>query len=266
MSGGQAAGCFEAGKLGEGGGGVGGGDLRVDTVIRFGFERVRTWRKVRLAGDDSSDYMRAMSIDITTYNLWIEHVFDLDSPNYQVDDPLCWTSADGLDYTLAFLTRFFENSAELVGRYPPISIDLGLMNIVGSSDYTLVLSDTRFAWPERRRCFDAMMPLYENLIAPVFGNSLTCQASYIWWDAIRVYGNMPHPDCDRINDAVLHVFEHVLSLSSEACLISVLHGLGHWHAAVPSRTEPLVRRLLTRNDISPQLRQYAELAAVGRVL
>jgi hypothetical protein len=87
----------------------------------------------------------------------------------------------------------------------------------------------------------------------------------MWWDIIPIYGGMEHTDRDRINEAVLNVFEQVLKLRSESCLESVLHGLGHWHDYVPERTEPIVRRFLGRTDLSPELRSYAELAATGSV-
>jgi len=70
---------------------------------------------------------------------------------------------------------------------------------------------------------------------------------------------------EQINTAVLNIFEQVLKLKAESCLESVLHGLGRWHLYVPDRTESIVRRFLDRTDISPELRNYAELAAVGGV-
>ena len=62
----------------------------------------------------------------------------------------------------------------------------------------------------------------------------------MWWDVIPISAEMEHPDRDRINDAVLHVFEEVLKLDSEACLESVLHGLGHWGLWLNERTRPIV--------------------------
>ena len=89
----------------------------------------------------------------------------------------------------------------------------------------------------------------------------------MWWDVIPLYGGTEHPDRDRINAAVLHVFAETLKLKSEACLESVLHGLGHWRQYLPEQTEPMVRRFLaTRQEISEALRRYAEKAAVGTVL
>ncbi len=66
-------------------------------------------------------------------------------------------------------------------------------------------------------------------------------------------------------DRMLEAKEKFLKLKAESCLESVLHGLGHWYLRIPERTEPIVRRFLQRTDISPELRKYAERAAVGRV-
>jgi hypothetical protein len=76
---------------------------------------------------------------------------------------------------------------------------------------------------------------------------------------------MDHPDRERINDAVLHIFEEVQKLDSEACLESVLHGLGHWGEDMNDRTRPIVENFLRRDDISLELRRYAECAATGCV-
>jgi len=116
-----------------------------------------------------------------------------------------------------------------------------------------------------------MIPLYAKLMAPVYGSDLghtqrdpidperSTFACFMWWDVIPLYGGMDHDDRDRINDAVLNIFEQVLKLRAESCLESVLHGLGHWHLYVPERTEPIVRKFLTRTDISPQLRVTPKL-------
>jgi hypothetical protein len=141
------------------------------------------------------------------------------------------------------------------------------------------LSDQAIPWPDRRTCFDAMIPLYRDLMAPVYGNDLAHNdvgdgdperpnyACYMWWDIIPLYGGlgMYSGIIDPINDAVLHVCSEVLKLNSEACLESALHGLGHWHLYIPDRTQPIVRNFLKRTDLSPALRSYAERAAEGAV-
>lgn len=224
--------------------------------------------------------------DDISYEDWVRYVFDhpvLD-PQWWWQDPESgylqeWNDAADPARTLSYLTRLFEHPEALVGRFTRRQIDQGLNYLVSNacSNHMFVLRNAGLPWSDRRKCFDAMIPLYEKLMAPVYGNDRGCNrgprdperptfACFMWWDIIPVYGGMDHADSDRINDAVLHVFEQVLKLRAESCLESVLHGLGHWHMYIPDRTEPIVRRFLSRTDISPELRNYAEAAAVGGVL
>jgi hypothetical protein len=179
--------------------------------------------------------------------------------------------------TLSHLTRLFREPEFLLARYSHSLIDQGLSFIVSASQssHMDVMLLSQLPWENRKACFDAMVSLYSKLMAPVYGNELGHLQSgsearenfacYMWWDVIGIYGGMEHGDRDRINAPVLGVFERVLKLTSEACLESILHGLGHWHLYIPDQTEPIVHRFLARTDISPELREYAERAAVGAV-
>lgn len=224
--------------------------------------------------------------DDISYEEWVRYVFDhpvLD-PRWWWQEPASgyfaeWDESADMARTLAFLTRLFQSPEGLIGRFSRAQIDQGLNFLVSlsCSDHMLALRESRLPWADRRACFDAMISLYAKLMAPVYQDDMCCSprgprgpelpnyACYMWWDVIPLYGGMDHEDRDRITDAVLHVFEQVLTLKAESCLESVLHGLGHWHQFVPSRTEPIVRRFLERTDISPGLREYAEYAAVGGV-
>ncbi|MBI5094959.1 MAG: hypothetical protein HZB26_21305 [Candidatus Hydrogenedentes bacterium] len=181
--------------------------------------------------------------------------------------------------TLRHLTDLFTEPGFLIDRFSRAQIDQGLNFIVSNacSDHMAVFTDTTIPWPDRRAGFDAMIPLYAKLMAPVYGNDSgrtianpghsnhLNYACYMWWDIVPFYGGMEHCDRDRINNAVLHVFGEVLRMDAEACLESVLHGLGHWQMYVPERTEPIAQKFLTRTDISLELRKYAEQALVGNV-
>jgi hypothetical protein len=224
--------------------------------------------------------------DDISFDEWVRYVFD-----HPVLDPKWWwqsresghnqewnESADPAR-TLSYLTRLFEAPEGLLERLSRAQIDQGLNYLLSNacSNHMFVLLDANLPWSDRRRCFDAMIPLYAKLMAPVYQDDLghkEYQAAdpqrptfscYMWWDVVPLYGGMDHCDRDKINDAVLHIFEQVLKLKAESCLESVLHGLGHWHMDLPERTEPIVRRFLSRSDISEDLRSYAEYAAVGSV-
>jgi hypothetical protein len=224
--------------------------------------------------------------DHISYDEWVRHVFDhpvLEEPwwshvaasGYRQE----WNESADTARTLSYLTQLFEEPSGLIGRFTSGQIDQGLYYLVSNScsDHMFALTDTKLSWAARRRCFDAILPLYKKLMAPVYGDQLghtmlvandsarANSACYMWWDLIPLYGGMEHSDRDRINDAVLGIFNKVLKLKAESCLESALHGLGHWHAYIPGRTGPIVRRFLARMDISRELRDYAERVAVGSV-
>jgi hypothetical protein len=230
--------------------------------------------------------MRRLPDDIS-FQQWAGHVF-----NHPVIEPQWWFHLDD-EYgeqwnalanpgtTLAYLTRLFRTPAFLIARYTRRQIDQGLSYVVSNlcSDHMSLLTETALPWADRVACVEAMCTLYSELMAPVYGNDLghlvqatdvterATFACYMWWHVIPLQGGLDHPDRERINAAVLHVFEETLKLTAEACVESVLHGLGHWRLYVPDRTEPIVRRFLaSRQDISAALREYAERAAVGAIL
>lgn len=221
-----------------------------------------------------------------TFQEWITHVFD-----HPVNEDISWWHDLDADWeeiwsenanpalTLSFLTRLFEEPGFLIERFTAGQIDQGLYYLVDNScsEHMFALRDSELPWEVRCKCIAAMASLYEKLLAPLNGNSLGHTATrhdpdhpnfacHMWWDVIPLYGGLDHPDRGGINQAVLEVFEKTLKLKSEACLESVLHGLGHWHLYLPEKTGPIVRRFLAeRKDISPTLRRYAEDAATGMV-
>jgi hypothetical protein len=223
--------------------------------------------------------------DDLSFEAWVNYVID-----HTALEPEWWWEDreggyrleldDGADHVriLSFLTRLFREPEGLIGRFSRGQIDQGLNFIVSEacSNWMIVLRDCALPWPDRRACFDAMIPLYEKLMAPVyqdalghdetFGSERGTFSCYMWWDVIGFRWGIDSGDRDRINDAVLNVFEEVLKLKAESCIESVLHGLGHWHRFAPERTERIVRGFLAHAQISPVLRRYGEFAAVGRVL
>lgn len=224
--------------------------------------------------------------DDLSYEGWVKYIFD-----HPILEPRWWwQDEEGEDFqwwneeadtarTLAYVTQMFRESATLVGRFSRAQIDQGLSYIVdpSSSLHLFVLIDQSLPWDDRRECFQAMVPLYRDLMAPIYGNDLghtqfgpgdsarPNYACYMWWDVMPLHGAMNHPDQERINDAVFTIFEEVLALEAESCLESVLHGLGHWQRYAPRRADGAVERFLQRQDISYSLRTYATLAREGGV-
>ena len=226
---------------------------------------------------------RELPNDIS-FDQWVEYVFD-----HPVLDHQWWFHLDDSEYyqhwdedadgalTLTYMADLFRNPAFLMKHYDRPQIDQGLNFLVSNScsNHMLLLRDETVPWPLRQSCIHAMSNLYAELMAPVYGDDLAHSrdgpgdperpndACYMWWDAIPLYGGLRH---SGITEAVFRVFDETLNLRSEACLESVLHGLGHWHLYYPERAGEMVRRFLAvRQEVSEQLRAYARQAAVGGV-
>lgn len=222
--------------------------------------------------------------DDLSYEDWVNYVFDhpIVDPRWWFQDEdsglyQFWDDRADRTRTLSYLTRFFRAPERVLARFNRTEIDQGLNLLfsASSSSHMAVLDEPALSWEKRRECFDAMVMLYAKLMAPVYGNDLghlqhcdhdrATYSCYMLWDVVHLWPGMGNPDDRLISEAVLSVFERVLTLRSEACLESALHGLGHWHLRLPERTEPIVREFLKRTDISPVLREYAERAAIGNV-
>ncbi len=219
-----------------------------------------------------------------SYERWVEHVFD-----HPILDPQWWwrddshyefwdEDADSVR-TLSYLTRLFRNSGILADHYSRAQIDQGFNYLVSNScsSYMYVLTNEELPIADRTTCISAIGDVYRDLFSKVYGNDIAHGSHgggmepnficYMWWDIIPLYGGMELPDINAINSAVLQTFEHTLDLKSEACLESVLHGLGHWQMYCPLEVGRIVGRFLKgRSDISNALRRYAELARIGQVL
>ena len=179
--------------------------------------------------------------------------------------------------TLSYLTRLFNESADLLPRFSDWQIDQGLNFIVSNScsDHMFALTNETLPWNDRKACFDAMVVLYRDLMAPVYGSDpknlvkreganrpdFSC---YMWWDVIPIYGGMDHPD-GEMNKVILNVFDQVLMMDQACCLESALHGLGHWQLYIGDRTQPIFDRFLARHDISDKIREYAMQAYTGNI-
>lgn len=231
------------------------------------------------------DWERCRLPDDLPFEGWVDFVFDhpVLNPQWWWQEPESgyyqdWNEEADLARTLRYLTELFSSPKELISRFSRAQIDQGLNYLVSSScsNHMFVLSNSDLPLSGRLSCIRSMIPLYKDLIAPVYQNDIGHNrwtanlakptfACYMWWDIIPLYGSMGLPEQAEINDAVLHVFERTLRLKSEACLESVLHGLGHWHHDAPKRTEDIIRQFLRRTDISKPLRAYAECAAKGMV-
>jgi hypothetical protein len=89
---------------------------------------------------------------------------------------------------------------------------------------------------------------------------------YMWWDALPIHGATAGPDLQATANTILDVLMRILSLNSDACRESALHGLSHWSYYDSNRIEDIVNRfLITHYDLRPELLTYAHDASEGDV-
>ena len=87
---------------------------------------------------------------------------------------------------------------------------------------------------------------------------------YMWWDFTNLGPGGTEADAALVNQAIVSVQRRCLYLPSEACIESGLHGLSHWMGFDPQGIADIIGELLlVRPEISPALRQYAEICRVG---
>lgn len=208
------------------------------------------------------------------YDQWRDHVFgqpedinpvDADIPYEEIDAPTT-TNFDFIDQALA--------DAEIHQRYSYQQIGIGLQLI-----YSNCCSNLSFCYIEagddarRVQGIRQMKLLYRNYFArhctqPVnnVGNDFegwlgfTC---YMLWDVFVLYPGNASP---AMTAAGLEVMSDALKLTNDSCLVSALHGLGHWAGERPE-AKTIVQRWLRRPTTTNQeVLEYAAQAETGYIL
>jgi hypothetical protein len=86
---------------------------------------------------------------------------------------------------------------------------------------------------------------------------------YMFWDVFVLYPGSASP---AMTSSALNVMRDVLDSRNENCLVSTIHGLGHWAFDVPDAASILkqwLRRPTTKNQ---EIIQYARTATTGMIL
>lgn len=196
------------------------------------------------------------------------------------------------------LRCLFTNCDTLLDPYPDGQIAIGFWFLISVFRAIAGLDHPSLDLDRRRRGLDSVNALYEKL----FSKRCTAQREtidedstpidgicYMLWDACD---HPPYQVCDpedhwRAVQAALHgepmpdveweprptidcyydIAAKTLRLPNETCLISALHGLGHWHLFDRRRTEVVIDQWLKELSglISPTLLNYARAARVGHV-
>ena len=83
------------------------------------------------------------------------------------------------------------------------------------------------------------------------------------WDIFVLYPGNASP---AMKDAVLEVMTDAVQMQNDTCIVSGIHGLGHWATDEPRAAEALRRWLRNPPTSNIQVVEYAKQAATGCIL
>jgi hypothetical protein len=90
----------------------------------------------------------------------------------------------------------------------------------------------------------------------------------MWWDILPTYGGPKYgPDTGgepELHAACLNTMAEILSIRSELCQLSALHGLNHWHLNHAKKVEQIVDDFLNRTPgLTARIIEYAVKSRAG---
>jgi hypothetical protein len=217
-----------------------------------------------------------------SFEEWVKYVFDhpLTDPKWYFLDSDYWDEEENSVLTLNYLTRLFENPLPYIAPYTHKQINDGLwfLNNPACSGHLCLLANPQISWDIRKCCIMAMKDLFEKLFAtlctphlsyiseriPGKGRSRINEICYMWWDIMPVAGHVVgQPEIDA---AFFEVMEFSLTLNSDACRESALHGLNHYQfdEYTTVRCQSIIDTFLaTTPNLRPELVTYAKGAREG---
>jgi hypothetical protein len=198
-----------------------------------------------------------MALDLQA---WISWIFDQPVPEMS----LYWNIEALGPYKssteqLNLVAGLFENAPALLQPYSDEQLNQGFWFLCGAeSEVMRGFMDDAIPWNTRLRCIESFTVLFRDLFqarctqhlshlqrvgSPHFEDiSRLNAACYMWWDFDCWYAPPTHERGRAINDAFLEVMQNVLALPHDACRESALHGLSHWHRALPTETVQIIHR------------------------
>lgn len=86
---------------------------------------------------------------------------------------------------------------------------------------------------------------------------------YMFWDVFDLYPGIATP---AMTSAAVNVMETALDSSNDNCLVSAIHGLGHWAFYVPEAITVLRQWLRRPTTNNREVLQYARTGTTGMIL
>mgnify|MGYP007059411052 CR=1 FL=1 len=208
------------------------------------------------------------------YELWRDDIFGKPDGS----DPVCMdllgeTYAVSLDEALDHIDHALVDS-ELHELYSRDQIGIGLQYIYSNSCSDLPFCYVNAGDNQRRvdgirNMIHLYMNFFERHCSPSvgnIGNSIDGAIEYVCymlWDVIVLNPGSSSPE---MIDAGLDVMQHALGSTNESCIVSAIHGLGHWVDGAPRSVEVLegwLRRPTTQSD---DILRYARQATTGCIM
>ena len=220
-----------------------------------------------------------------TFEEWVAFIFDrpvVQRPWYQWLQPFpdedYWEASPTV--TVEYLARLFEEAGRLLAPFSDAQVAAGL-ELMCREEYFHMLGGTlgpsAAPWPARRRGLLSVYPLFEQCFARRCSPYLAHRnqkdtnplngVCYMWWERFEAWYPLDHPDRAPAYEITLEVMERCLSLESDPCRESALHGLSHWHLYYPQQVECAIDAFLALNpDLPKALKSYAREARRGNLL
>lgn len=214
-----------------------------------------------------------------TLEEWVEAVFDhpVSKPEWYWDNGFNerWDALRLSDsVTIECTTRLFLGHDRLKTRSLE-QVARGIWFLIGESwpaqpAHTLLKPDV----PRHKRtaCVDAMTNFFRVFVAPVAHGAADERknpvhvACYMWWDIFPTYGG-PNSGEPALHRACLDAMTAILTIPSELCQLSALHGLNHWHLHHAQRVESIVDAFLRKKSAATtRVFEYAATARSGCAL
>jgi hypothetical protein len=226
--------------------------------------------------------MMGKQLENLKFEQWLAYVFD--HPVEENRNAWYWDmDADAWNEVPAdvirFLTRAFENAAEVFQPYSDAQLNQGLWFIASNacSNHMFALMDKSVSWSARQRCISSIHQLYEQCFAKRCtphlshldepGASPLNLVCYMWWDIVPLMGHAEDSTGAEFDRSILHVMESTLELDSIACQESALHGLGHWQHQYPEHVGEIINKFsMSHPNLRKELETYMRNAFTGHVL
>lgn len=211
------------------------------------------------------------------YDEWLDFFFGRFERDARDPWDMDWTFNARSSEMADLFTWTMEHCGADLMRYSDAQVSTGLqaLLLMNFGNVGHVLTGAGPSEEQRIAILRSLRALYRDCLAkrspPVLGHLNETQhnpleyVTYMLWD-VAPYGTMALKTAER-TDVLLDVFWDVLHSSNQACVESVLHGLGHLGGAGRERAAGMIARWIgERPKIRPELLRYAEAAQTGCIL